>query len=247
MARAAGREMTECRLLEESGRRHFMTRRFDRTAYGGKLHMQSLGALAHLDFNAAGAHSYEQAFEVMKRLALPPDVREQQFRRMLFNVTARNQDDHVKNIAFLMDKEGRWTLAPAFDVTFSYNPAGTWTASHQMTINGRRDGFVREDFRECARVAGLKRGRSDRLLDEVSAVVADWRRNAAEAGVSAGWQDRIASVLQLQFDRPQSRSPAVAQPTLAQRGPPVRRNRKTSPGRDIGPGRRTGPRSRRHK
>ena len=137
--------MTECRLLEENGRAHFMTRRFDRTETGAKIHMQSLAALAHLDFNAAGAHAYEQAFDVIRRLKLPMDALEQQFRRMLFNVVARNQDDHTKNIAFLMDRAGRWRLAPAFDVIYAHNPKGRWTDQHQMSINGRRDQFTRAD------------------------------------------------------------------------------------------------------
>ncbi len=197
MAKAAGLEMTECRLLEEGGRRHFMTRRFDRTAGGDKLHMQSLAALAHFDFNAAGAHSYEQAFDVMRRLALPMSAIEQQFRRMTFNVVARNQDDHVKNIAFLMNKAGDWSLAPAFDVTFSYNPAGTWTAQHQMSLNGKRDGFALEDFRACEKVAGLKRGRATAILDEVVAAVSKWPTFAAEAGVSPEWTDHVQASLRL--------------------------------------------------
>jgi serine/threonine-protein kinase HipA len=201
MARDAGLEMTECRLLEESGRRHFMTRRFDRHADGGKLHMQSLAALCHFDFNSAGAHSYEQAFDAIKRLQLPMGALEQQFRRMLFNVTARNQDDHVKNIAFLMDKTGQWSLAPAFDVTFSFNPTGAWTARHQMTINGKAEGFGLEDFRACARVAGLKRGRAEAILEEVTAVVAGWKAYAQKAGVTAQWQDHIQATLQLDFAR----------------------------------------------
>ena len=124
MAKAAGIRMSESRLLEENGRRHFMTRRFDRLAGGKKLHMQSLGAMAHLDFNQAGAHAYEQAMLVIHQLDMPDENAEEQFRRMLFNIVARNQDDHVKNIAFLMDKQGRWSLSPAFDVTYSHNPAG---------------------------------------------------------------------------------------------------------------------------
>ena len=131
MAQKAGITMSECRLLEENGRRHFMTRRFDRLAGGAKLHMQSLCALAHLDFNQAGAHSYEQALMTIRQLGLPMAAVEQQFRRMVFNIVARNQDDHVKNIAFLMDQQGQWSLAPAFDVTYSYNPAGAWTARRQ--------------------------------------------------------------------------------------------------------------------
>lgn len=199
MARAAGIDMTECRLLEEGGRRHFMTRRFDRDGDGGKLHMQSLGALAHFDFNSAGAHSYEQAFDVMRRLALPMRALEQQFRRMLFNVVARNQDDHVKNIAFLMDKSGGWSLSPAFDVTYAYNPQGAWTARHQMSINGKTEGFTREDFRACAESAGLKRGADTGILAEVAAAAADWPRYAQVAGVSAAQREQITRTLRLEF------------------------------------------------
>src|SRR5205807_159693 len=182
MARDAGIEMSECRLLEEGGRRHFMTRRFDRESDGGKLHMQSLAALAHFDFNSAGVYGYEQALDVMKRLALPMRSIEQQFRRMLFNVVARNHDDHVKNIAFLMDKSGAWSLSPAFDVTYAYNPAGLWTARHQMTINGKTDGFELADLRPCAQVAGLQRGREEEILAEVVAAVQEQPGHPHRAG-----------------------------------------------------------------
>jgi serine/threonine-protein kinase HipA len=191
MAVDAGITMNECRLFEENGRRHFMTRRFDRLEGGRKLHMQSLCALAHYDFNLAGAYGYEQALLVIRQLGLPMSTIEEQFRRMSFNIIARNQDDHVKNIAFLMDKEGRWSLAPAFDLTYSYNPAGTWTASHQMTMNGRRDGFTLEDFRACARTASMKRGRAETIVDEVLGTVARWPVYAGEAGVPAVWSDQI--------------------------------------------------------
>src|SRR6267378_1897221 len=165
MAKAAGVTMSECRLLEEGGRRHFMTRRFDRLAGGEKLHMQSLCALAHFDFNQAGAYSYEQALLTIRQLNLPTEAGEEQFRRMTFNIIARNQDDHVKNIAFLMDKAGHWSLAPAFDVTYSYNPTGDWTATHQMTMNGKRDGFTLADFRACAKSAVMKRGRAESIIE----------------------------------------------------------------------------------
>jgi serine/threonine-protein kinase HipA len=161
-----------------------MTRRFDRLDEGGKLHMQSLGALGHFDFNQAGAHAYEQAFLVIRQLGLPMAATEEQFRRMLFNIVARNQDDHVKNIAFLMDRDGKWSLAPAFDVTYSYNPSGDWTASHQMTVNGKRDGFTIADLRAAGRSAGLRQGRADALLDEVRAAVARWPEFAAESAVA---------------------------------------------------------------
>ena len=201
MAAAAGIEMTESRLLEESGRRHFMTRRFDRLSDGGKLHMQSLAALGHFDFNSAGAYSYEQAFDVIKRLKLPMRAREQQFRRMIFNVVARNQDDHVKNIAFLMDKAGSWSLSPAFDVTYAYNPTGSWTDRHQMTINAKRDDFTREDFMAVAQVAGLRRGRPEAILTEVVVAVREWSRYAKTAGVRASQSEAISQVLRLKFDR----------------------------------------------
>jgi serine/threonine-protein kinase HipA len=201
MAADAGIEMSECRLLEEGGRRHFMTRRFDRLSDGGKLHMQSLAALAHFDFNSAGAYSYEQAFGVIKRLELSMRAREQQFRRMAFNVVARNQDDHVKNIAFLMDKTGAWSLSPAFDVTYAYNPTGLWTSHHQMTINGKNDDFTRDDFKAVAQVAGLKRGRSEAILAEVLDTVKEWPRYAKTAGVLASQRDQITQSLRLKFDR----------------------------------------------
>ena len=191
MARAAGIVMSDCRLLEENGRRHFMTRRFDRLAGGEKLHMQSLAALAHFDFNQAGAYGYEQAFLTMRRLALPAGAAEEQFRRMVFNVVARNQDDHVKNIAFLMDKQGSWSLAPAFDVTYSYNPTGTWTATHQMTVNGKREDFAADDLEECGKSALLKRGRAAAILDEVNAAVRRWPEFAAAAGVPETWAAQI--------------------------------------------------------
>jgi serine/threonine-protein kinase HipA len=183
MARSAGVVMSECRLLEENGRRHFMTRRFDRVEGGAKLHMQSLGALGHYDFNRAGAHSYEEAFMAVRRLSLPMSSVEQLFRRMAFNIVARNQDDHVKNIAFLMDREGRWSLAPAFDVTYSHNPAGDWTAVHQMTMNGRRDQFTHADFEACGRAALMKRGRAGEILEEVITAVRQWPSFAGEARV----------------------------------------------------------------
>jgi serine/threonine-protein kinase HipA len=201
MAADAGIEISECRLLEEGGRRHFMTRRFDRLTDGAKLHMQSLGALGHYDYNSAGAHSYEQAIDVIKRLGLPMRAREQQFRRMIFNVVARNQDDHVKNIAFLMDKSGDWSLSPAFDVTYAYNPAGLWTSRHQMSINGKTDDFRREDFEAVARVAGLKRGRPASILAEVIDTVREWPRYARTAGVLHAQRDKINRTLRLRFDR----------------------------------------------
>lgn len=183
MAQEAGIEMTECRIFEEQGRHHFMTRRFDRLADGDKLHMQSLGAMAHFDYNAPGAHSYEQCFTVIRKLGMSTEVMEQQFRRMAFNIIARNQDDHVKNIAFLMDKKGRWSLSPAFDLTYSYNPQGAWTSTHQMSMNGKRADFTVQDFVACGRKASLKRGRPKAIVKEICQVVRRWPQFAEEAGV----------------------------------------------------------------
>ena len=183
MATAAGIRMQPCELLEENGRSHFMTKRFDRLDGGEKLHMQTLGGLAHYDYNQAGANSYEQVFLAIRSLDLDMESVEEQFRRITFNILARNQDDHVKNIAFLMDKTGRWQLSPAYDVTYAYNPDGTWTANHQMTMNGKRDDFTLDDFKACAKVASMKRGRERAILDEVRDAVLRWPEFAAEAGV----------------------------------------------------------------
>ena len=197
MAKAAGITMTDCRLLEEKGRRHFMTRRFDRDTGGQKLHMQSLGAIAHYDFNLAGAYGYEQAFDVMNRLRLTKAEKVEQFRRMVFNVVARNQDDHVKNIAFLMDKQGIWSLSPAFDVTYSYNPDGAWTSTHQMTINGKRDHFTVEDLMKCARLAGVGPKVAMEILGEVTGAVREWRTFASEALVHGEMQSQIGAAHRL--------------------------------------------------
>lgn len=183
MAKTCGIQMHECRLLEENGRYHFMTRRFDRLPSGEKLHMQSLAALAHFDFQMAGAYSYEQAFLVMRQLGLPMQALEQQFRRMAFNIVAHNQDDHVKNIAFLMAKSGEWSLSPAFDMTYSFNPQGQWTAKHQMSMNGKREEFTLDDFRACAKTLSMKRGRAEAIVAEVQETVAQWQGFADKAGV----------------------------------------------------------------
>jgi len=191
MARAAGIDMMESRILEEGERRHFMTRRFDRAPDGDKLHMQSLAALAHFDYHAAGAHAYEQAVDCMRRLALPMTQVEEQFRRAVFNIMGRNQDDHVKNIAFLMKRDGGWRLSPAFDVVYAYNPEGAWTSRHQMTLNGKRDGFTIEDLMTFAISCDIKPTRARRIVAEVAEAVDRWPEFAGEAGVAG---DRIAEI-----------------------------------------------------
>lgn len=192
MAKAAGITMSDCRLLEENGRRHFMTRRFDRLENGKKLHMQSFCAMAHYDFNMAGAYSYEQALQVIRRLGMGMDAVEEQFRRMVFNIVARNQDDHVKNIAFLMNRAGQWFLTPAFDVTYSYNPDGAWTSKHQMTLNGKGDDFTLEDLKTCAKTAMMKNGRAKTILAEVTEAVGKWQTFAEVADVAEKWRKQIA-------------------------------------------------------
>jgi serine/threonine-protein kinase HipA len=201
MARAAGVEMSECRLLEEHGRRHFMTRRFDRPAEGGKLHVQTVGALEHISYNEPGAYSYEQALLLTRRLGLGTPAVEQLFRRMLFNVVARNQDDHVKNIALLMGRDGVWSLAPAYDVTWAWKPDNPWLDSHQMSINGKRDGFTVADLRAVARLAGLKQGRAEGILDEVVEVVAGWRDFSDVAAVDEEMSATIAATHRLALPR----------------------------------------------
>lgn len=199
MAAATGIEMSSCRLFPENGRRHFMTRRFDRPTGDTKLHMQSLAALRHYDFNDPRAHSYEQALMTIRRLGLPMPQIEEQFRRMAFNVVARNQDDHVKNIAFLMDKRGRWSLSPAFDMTYAYQPRGRWTNRHQMSINGKRDDFTIDDFDRCAATVSMKRGRAATILGEVCEAVSSWPSFADKAEVPSKVARKIGRTHRLEL------------------------------------------------
>ncbi len=182
-------EMTECRLLEENGRAHFMTRRFDRVAGEGKLHMQSFCALQHFDFNEITAYSYEQLFETMRILRLPyPDAR-QLYRRMVFNVLSRNCDDHTKNFAFIMDKTGQWKLSPAFDVCHAYRPASTWVSQQSLSINGKRQGITRNDLLELAKQMNIKKANS--IISQVKEIVAKWPDYAMQTKVADGLRDAI--------------------------------------------------------
>ena len=193
MAKEAGIEMSRCRLFEENERRHFMTRRFDRPTGDTKLHMQSLAAIRHYDFNNPRAYSYEQALLTIRALGLPMGAIEEQFRRMAFNLIARNQDDHVKNIAFLMDRGGSWSLSPAFDITYNYNREGEYTARHQMSVNGKRDGFVIDDLLQCADAVSMQTARALAILEQVGEAVSAWSRFAEVAGVDAGRAREIAA------------------------------------------------------
>ncbi len=195
MASDMGITMSDCSLFEENGRRHFMTKRFDRRADGGKLHMQSLCGLAHFDYNRAGLHSYEQVFQIIRQLGMPMLTIEEQFRRMVFNILTRNHDDHVKNIAFLMDEKGNWSLAPAFDLVYSYNPSGAWTACHQMMMNGKRDGFEMKDFKACAESAMMEPEKAEAIVYEADRIVGRWPDYAEAARVPQALRKEVGKNL----------------------------------------------------
>ena len=180
LAKECGIEMTDCSLIEENGRAHFLTKRFDR-ANGEKIHMQTLCGIAHYDFHLRRAYSYEQAVNVMRRLRLPYSQAEEMFLRMVFNVVIRNQDDHTKNISFLMDKTGKWTLSPAYDIGFAYNPKGSWTDTHQMAINGKFDDITRQDLLVCAAANNIKNAAE--IIDRVCETTAKWPEMAKNCGV----------------------------------------------------------------
>lgn len=194
-----GITMNQCDLLKENGRNHFMTLRFDRTTNGEKIHMQSLCGIAHYDFNKAGQYSYEQAFEILDKMGIAAKWNVELFRRMVFNIIARNQDDHVKNIAFLMDKKGIWSLAPAYDMTYNYNKGGDWTGIHQMTVNGKRDNFTTDDLIACGQSAGIQKIKAKRVINHVLQVVSSWRDYADDVGVSATKRDEIYNNLRLDW------------------------------------------------
>lgn len=196
MAKDCGISITECKLLEEHKRAHFMTRRFDRVGTK-KLHMQTLCAIAHFDYNSAGACSYEQAFQIMRQLKLPYGDSEQLYRRMVFNVIARNQDDHTKNISFLMDETGKWGLSPAYDLTYAYDPGNIWLKSHQMSINGKLDDISRKDLTETAKKMNIKK--SNEIIESVRDVVSNWKKYAKGAHVEINQINMINRVLRLKL------------------------------------------------
>lgn len=181
MAKEAGIFMSECRLYQENGRYHFITKRFDRDDRGRKIHMQTLGALAHYDYNIPGAYSYEQAAYIMRRLGTGQKETEQFFRRMVFNMMVRNQDDHVKNISFLMNRAGQWSLAPAYDITYANDAANHWLARHQMSMNGKTENFEAADFYECGKAMNLSKAKIKRIMEEVREAALSWETCAQEA------------------------------------------------------------------
>lgn len=196
MAKNAGIDMSECRLYKENGSAHFMTKRFDRKGeHGEKVHMQSLCALAHMDFNMPRKYTYEDAFAVMKQLRLPYGDRVQLLKRMVFNEYAKNFDDHTKNISFLMDKRGVWSLAPAYDITFSYKRDSIWVNAHQMLINGKADEIFTEDIMKVADKAGIRKTDAQKCVDEVAVAISKWEDFAQKAEVSAYNYERIKKEL----------------------------------------------------
>jgi len=181
LAGEAGIDMSDSHLHEENGRFHFLTKRFDRTNSGEKIHMQTFGALAGIDYRTPKASSYETLFRVMKRLQLPYNQFEQQYRRAVFNIIARNHDDHVKNFSFLMSKEGNWRISPAYDITYQYKDGGTWTNVHQSSMNGKFDGFTKDDLLSFAKAFGIKK--ANHILEEIITAVNQWSKIAKELDI----------------------------------------------------------------
>ncbi|MCR5127451.1 MAG: type II toxin-antitoxin system HipA family toxin [Lachnospiraceae bacterium] len=194
MAIDAGITMNECRIYESAGDHHFMTKRFDREN-GKKLHMQTLGAMAHVSYQEPGLIGYELATGYMKDLGITHKEIEQFYRRMVFNCLAVNQDDHVKNISFIMDRTGKWTLSPAYDITFSYNPTNKWLRAHQMTVNGKTLEIGLADFLEAGSKMGIKERRCKDIIGEVGASVSDFGRFAEQAGIKEKTYDYINSII----------------------------------------------------
>ena len=195
MAQSAAIEMTECRLLEENNRAHFMTKRFDRASDNVKFHVQSFCAIMHYDFNEIAAFSYEQLFETMRSMLLPYPDAEQLFRRMVFNVMAKNCDDHTKNFSFIMDNAGKWRLAPAFDICHAFRPGSTWVSQHSLSINGKRQNITREDLLQVAKRMNIKKAVA--IIDQVHAAVCKWNDFASQANVENVLRDAIAKTLLL--------------------------------------------------
>lgn len=194
MAMQAGLHMSECRLLNENGRAHFMTRRFDREDGDVRHHLQSLCAMSHLDYKKKGANSYAQLFDTIKRLDLPYKDREEAFRRMVFNAMGRNCDDHTKNFAFRMRQGQSWELAPAYDVTFAHNPEGEWTSQHLMSVNGKFKDFTRDDL--LAEADRFAIGTAPRVIDQVRAAILAWPSFATQAQLSSESVQHIQALLQ---------------------------------------------------
>jgi serine/threonine-protein kinase HipA len=195
MAKEAHINMTESRLIKRDKYYHFMTKRFDRIELEDgsidKVHMQTLGALMHRDYNEPGTLSYEEATQAMYAINLSKDDIEEFFRRMVFNVMSRNQDDHVKNISFLMNRRGKWVLSPAYDITYSFNPNGQWTAVHQMMINRKRNNISKEDLLQSAKAMRINASKALDIISDVSMAIQKWRVFATEASIDGNTIEMI--------------------------------------------------------
>lgn len=190
LATRAGITMTPCRLLEENGRAHFMTRRFDRVD-GSKVHVSTLCAMSLMDYKKRGTNTYEQYMDTIDLLRLGDSAKEEGFRRMVFNVMASNCDDHTKNFSFMLPEGGRWQLTPAYDVTHAYNPKGEWTFQHLCSVNGKFQGITREDCLQLASRFGVPRAKA--IIDEVKDALRTWKDAANEAGISEAEADRVST------------------------------------------------------
>jgi len=195
MAQDAGIRMNECRIFEHHGLHHFMTKRFDREADGKKLHMQTLAALAHIDYNIPCLCGYEQAAFYARQLGCGMSDVEQLFRRMVFNVLTVNQDDHVKNFSFLMDRRGQWSLAPAYDLTFAYSPHNRWLAAHQMTVNGKNKDIEEADILIAGKNMGLSSRMCKNILDQVKNTTSDWEKYADKCGIREQTVAAISNII----------------------------------------------------
>mgnify|MGYP001427392213 CR=1 FL=1 len=193
MAIACGIEMMPSRLLEENGRAHFMTRRFDRGEVETKHHVQTFCALKHFDYNQVNSYSYEQLFQCMRELKLTYADAEQMFRRMVFNVIARNCDDHTKNFSFMMKQGGKWGLAPAYDLCYAYRPGSEWVSQHSLSINGKRKEITKADLLVIGESAGVRKAYE--IIDEINGVVNQWKEYANEVRVTPKLRDEIGKTL----------------------------------------------------
>jgi serine/threonine-protein kinase HipA len=193
MARDCGVKMMDSELLEENGRAHFMTKRFDRENGSVKHHIQTFCAMQHYDFNQVGNYSYEQLFQTMRILRLPYPEAEQMFRRMVFNVIARNCDDHTKNFAFRLKEGGNWELAPAYDMCHAYRPDSIWVSQHALSIQGKRKGIEKDDLINFAKAMNIKK--SENIISEINTKVQNWNSYADEVNVNAKLRDSIKKTL----------------------------------------------------
>jgi len=186
-------EMMECRLLKENERAHFMTKRFDREGSEKKHHIQTFCAMQHFDYTNVRSYSYEQLFQTMRSLRLPYPQAEQMFRRMVFNILASNCDDHTKNIAFRLKEGEVWELAPAYDISWSFNATSEWVSQHVLSVNGKRKNISKHDLLTIAKSINIKKG--NQIIDQIFAIVKNWPTYAEQTKVKPEKRDNITSTL----------------------------------------------------